>query len=75
ASERDVAPTVLHLVGMPVSAELAGGVIEDALEPGFRARFPVRRVPSYGRRAPARPAESTFNREMLVELRSLGYIQ
>lgn len=75
AAERDVAPTVLHLVGMPVSAELSGRVLEDCLDPAFRARFPVRRVPSYGRRATSRPAESAFDREMLEELKSLGYIQ
>jgi hypothetical protein len=75
ATERDVAPTVLHLVGLPVSGELQGRALEEALLPAFRARFPVRRVAAYGRRPPARAAESAFDREMLEELRSLGYIQ
>jgi hypothetical protein len=74
-SERDVAPTVLHLLGLPVSDELEGAVLESALEPEFRAANPVRRVATYGRPA-ARPArDSAFDREMLEELRSLGYIQ
>jgi hypothetical protein len=75
ASERDVAPTVLHLVGLPVSDELLGRVLEGALSPGFRAAHPVRRVPSYGLRAQGRLRESAFDRDMLEELRSLGYIQ
>jgi hypothetical protein len=75
AGERDVAPTVLHLLGMPVSDELEGRVIEDALAPAFRAAHPLRRVASYGPRAQGRPRESAFDREMLEELRALGYIQ
>ncbi len=73
-SERDVAPTVLHLLGLPVSGELEGHVVESALAPAFRAAHPVRRVERYGRRAAARAAESSFDREMMDELRSLGYI-
>jgi hypothetical protein len=73
--ERDVAPTVLHLLGMPVSDELEGVVLEAALSPAFRAAHPVRRVPSYGLRPQGRLRESAFDREMLEELKSLGYIQ
>jgi hypothetical protein len=75
AGERDVAPTVLHLLGLPVSDELEGRVLESALQPAFRSEYPVRRVPSYGRRPQERLRESAFDREMLEELRSLGYIQ
>jgi hypothetical protein len=73
--ERDVAPTVLHLLGLPVSDELEGRVLEAALTPEFRAAHPVRRVASYGLRPPGRLRESAFDRDMLEELRSLGYIQ
>jgi hypothetical protein len=74
-TERDVAPTVLHLAGLPRSRELEGRVLEDALSPAFRAAHPVRTVASYGRRTPGRPAESAFDRDMLEQLRSLGYVQ
>ena len=53
--ERDVAPTVLHLLGLPVSDELEGSVLEAALSPAFRAAHPVRRV-AVLRPAPAGPA-------------------
>jgi len=73
-SEREVAPTILHLLGLPISQELGGRVLEEMLAPSFREAYPVRRVTHYGRRQPA-PAASGFDREMIEELRSLGYIQ
>jgi hypothetical protein len=73
-SERDVAPTLLHLVGLPVSDELSGQVLQSALDPAFGEKNPVRRVARYARRRTA-PAASGFDREMIEELRSLGYIQ
>ena len=74
-SERDVAPTVLHLLGLPISHEFDGRVLEAALDPAFAKAHAVRRVAAYGRRAAARPTESAFDRDMLEELKSLGYIQ
>jgi hypothetical protein len=74
-SERDVAPTVLHLAGLPVSRELEGRALEAALGARFRSAHPLRFVASYGRRAATGPAESAFDRDMLEELRSLGYVQ
>jgi hypothetical protein len=75
ASERDVAPTVLHLAGLPASRELDGHVLEAALSPAFKTAHPLRWVDSYGRRPAARAAESRFDRDVLEQLRSLGYIQ
>jgi Type I phosphodiesterase / nucleotide pyrophosphatase len=74
-SERDIAPTVLHLVGLPVSRELTGQVLEAALAADFRTQHPVRYVPSFGPRARGRARESRFDEQMLEELRSLGYVQ
>jgi hypothetical protein len=74
-SERDVAPTVLHLLGLPRSRELEGRVLEPALRAEFRDRHPVRTVDTYGRRPRAQTAESAFDRDVLEELKSLGYIQ
>ena len=74
-SERDVAPTVLHLLGLPVSRELEGQVLLGALAPPFRQDHPVRSVASYGTRPPAHPEESALDRDVLEQLRSLGYVQ
>ena len=75
ASERDVAPTVLHLLGLPTSVELDGHVLERALDSSFRAAHPVRVVASLGRRSTAKAADSAFDEPMIEELRSLGYIK
>lgn len=74
-SERDVAPTVLHLAGLAVSRELSGRVLEAALTPEFRTAHPVRYVASYGRRPRAPAAESAFDQQVVEELKSLGYVQ
>jgi len=74
-SERDIAPTVLHLLGLPRSRELEGRVLEAALSEPFRRDHPVRSVDTYGRRPPARPADSAFDQDVLEQLKSLGYIQ
>ncbi len=74
-TERDVAPTVLHLLGLPVSNELNGSVLLAAFDDAFRKAHPVRHVASYGRRPRARPLGSSFDRDVIEELRSLGYIR
>jgi hypothetical protein len=74
-SERDVAPTVLYLLGVPRSRELDGQVLEAALSGAFRRDHPVRLVDSYGRRPVARAARSDFDQDVLEQLKSLGYIQ
>jgi uncharacterized membrane protein len=73
-SERDVAPTVLDLLGLPVSRELHGRVLEKALDPAFLASHPVRFVASYGRRPASRAAGSAFDPAVMEELKSLGYV-
>jgi hypothetical protein len=74
-SERDVAPTVLHLLGLPCSRELDGRVLEGALRESFRRDHPVRMVDSYGRRPLSSPTESDLDQDVLEQLKSLGYIQ
>ena len=73
----DIAPTVLHILGVPISRELAGRPVLDVLAPDLAARFPVRQVESYGRRtSPARLREGQpLDREMIKRLRSLGYVR
>jgi hypothetical protein len=73
----DVAPTLLYLLGVPVSRELPGTVQLGLFDDAFRSRNPVRRVESYGRRfiAPRPPAASPLDRDMLERLRSLGYVR
>lgn len=77
ASLADVAPTLLHVLGLPVSGELEGRVLIDLLAPAFVTAHPVRSTPTYGRRQPppARPGAVPLDDAALERLRSLGYIQ
>ena len=73
-SERDVAPTLLHLLGLPVSRELPGSPLEAAFDPAFRRSHPLRVIASYGRRPVSRPEDGDFDHEMVEQLRGLGYV-
>jgi arylsulfatase A-like enzyme len=73
----DIAPTVLHALGIAASRELAGRPLIDLFSAAFAARYPVREIDSYGRRAvPAVGREGQpLDREMIERLRSLGYVR
>jgi hypothetical protein len=73
----DVGPTLLYMLGVPMSRELAGRPALGLLDPAFTARVPVRATDSYGRRSLSpRPSSATpLDREMLDRLRSLGYVR
>ena len=66
----DVAPTALALLGIPVSDELEGRVVQEALaEP-----IPVRRIASYGD-PEDRLAPEPMSEEELRALSELGYVE
>lgn len=73
----DVAPTILHVLGLPVSRELSGNAIAGVFLPSFMARFPVREVPTYGARAAGLSTGrgEALDAEALERLRSLGYVR
>lgn len=65
-TEFDVAPTVLDLLGFPLSNEMPGrSLLAGRSEP---------RIASYGSRTSSRPAQ-TVNEEYYEQLKSLGYIR
>ncbi|MCZ6696313.1 MAG: tetratricopeptide repeat protein, partial [Acidobacteria bacterium] len=77
----DVAPTILHVLGLPVAEDMPGRVLVEALDPAFSHAHAVRTVPSYEelgspraimepRDERARAAED----ELLANLQALGYI-
>ena len=76
ASEYDVAPTLLYLLGFPRSEEMAGVVREDLLSPDLLNRRKPYAIASFGsRRALRQWREAEFDAEMVEKLRSLGYVQ
>ena len=76
----DVAPTILSLMGLPVSRAMDGQVIEEALTPLCRANRSPRFLNSYG---PYSPPEDVGGpllhppavEETLRKLRGLGYVK
>jgi predicted AlkP superfamily phosphohydrolase/phosphomutase len=68
----DIAPTVLHLLGLPVAKDMEGRVADGA----FADAKPVKWIATYetGRRA-ARGSDSPVDDELREQLRSLGYIK
>jgi hypothetical protein len=73
----DIAPTVLHALGVPISRELPGEPVLALFSSEFARRFPVRQVETYGwRSAPAGWREGQpLDQEMIERLRSLGYVR
>lgn len=73
----DVAPTLLHVLGIPISRELAGRPLLDMFAADLVARYPVREVATYGHRtAPTALRQGQpLDREMIERLRSLGYVR
>ncbi len=74
----DVAPTLLALLGLPVSSELPGRVATEVLRPGFLADFPVAETPSYRMRwhsadNAGAPLAETEAADLKI-LASLGYV-
>jgi hypothetical protein len=77
ARSMDVMPTILHALGVPVSSELAGRPLTTLFEDEFVAKFPVRRVSTYGvpSAASAERRGQPLDQEMIDRLRSLGYLR
>lgn len=73
----DIAPTLLHILGIPISRELAGRPVLEVFAPELVSRFPVREVETYGRRAATSVLREgqPLDREMIERLRSLGYVR
>jgi hypothetical protein len=72
-----VAPTILHALGVPVSRELDGRVIDRMLQSDFLNRYPVQYVDTYGLRGvvAAQRGGAPLDQEMIDRLRSLGYVK
>ncbi|HXG56580.1 MAG TPA: alkaline phosphatase family protein [Vicinamibacterales bacterium] len=73
----DLAPTILHAVGIPVSRDLAGTPLVGVFSADFMRTFPVRYVPTYGPRSSRSSVRKgqPLDQEMIDRLRSLGYVR
>gem|GEM_PF-1170777 len=72
----DVAPTVLHLLGVPVARDMEGVVMRKLFTDAWWDGHPLRSVESYGMREATQDLTPTAADERIrEELRALGYIQ
>jgi tetratricopeptide (TPR) repeat protein/predicted AlkP superfamily phosphohydrolase/phosphomutase len=83
ASVLDLAPTVLHYLGLPVAKDMDGSVLESIFEPGFEPSHPIQYVASYESGEPAakpavaeeEPTDEKQLEENVARLETLGYVQ
>lgn len=78
ASVMDIAPTVLHLLGLPAARDMGGRILTEIFAPGSPASRPLRRISTYqpdGPRQPRLPEKTEADEKILEELRTLGYIR
>jgi arylsulfatase A-like enzyme len=71
----DIAPTVLHAIGLPVGRDMEGRVLSEAFLDGTKVAF----IGSYGQLSPeldttAGPEEEVDDR-VLEQLIALGYVE
>jgi arylsulfatase A-like enzyme len=71
----DVAPTVLALLGLPLSREMDGAVLSGAFRPGVTERLAITYVETYGKPAHAGTVGEGIDQQKLDTLRALGYVE
>ena len=73
----DLAPTILHLLEVPVPEDMDGRVLVDAFRPEFLAECPVRAGAASGTSGDDRPNGYTDEESAKVEerLQALGYLE
>ena len=73
----DLAPTILHLLGVSVPEDMDGSVLVDAFRPEFLAEHPIRSGAASGTSGGDRPSGYTDEESAKVEerLQALGYLE
>jgi hypothetical protein len=73
----DVAPTILHALGVPIARDLDGRVLGGLFTPESLMRLPVRYVSTYGRRGAVTVTRGSepLDQAVIDRLRSLGYVK
>lgn len=75
ASLFDMAPTILHTLGLPVGRDMRGRVLDEIFADPEPVRFVASHDPSEGPRPPQQPIQSDEDDGIRERLRALGYIE
>ena len=72
----DVAPTILHLLGVPIPDDMDGKSLEEALEPEFLRSRPPKFVSFYQGESAEKGVDYTEKEEAIIRrhLQDLGYL-
>lgn len=73
----DVAPTLFYLLGLPLSEELPGRVLEEIIEPTYLSAYPPREIATYEVAEPETRllAGGEKDEQLIDQLRALGYLE
>ncbi|HEX4495121.1 MAG TPA: alkaline phosphatase family protein [Thermoanaerobaculia bacterium] len=71
---RDMAPTILYALGLPVGKDFLGRARTELFNEDFRRAHPLRSIQTWGTRKEEGARSSKEDEHLLNELRSLGYI-
>jgi hypothetical protein len=76
----DLAPSLLYLRGLPLAADMPGGVFRDSFRESFNEAVPLRQVPTYEigprpRPEGAPPADPEIDAAARKRLCALGYVE
>jgi len=72
----DILPTIAQLLGLPISTELVGRVLRDALREDWLMAHPSLKVNSYGARGATIAVDPpSLDPSHIERLRSLGYVE
>ena len=70
----DVAPTILYALGLPVAEDFVGRAWTELFRPEFKRRFPLKKIPTWGKPRQPGAAAHGADEEVLKDLRALGYL-
>jgi predicted AlkP superfamily phosphohydrolase/phosphomutase len=72
---RDVAPTILYALGLPVGEDFDGRARTDLFTAAFQRRHPLRTVKTWGKPRQGIVTPSAADEELVRELEALGYLR
>lgn len=72
---KDVTPTALALLGLPVAADFDGQVLTEAVNPAFLSAHPLKTIPSYGAGHKIASQQSVLTAKQKEKLKQLGYLK